>query len=172
MDDGTPDVMSVAMLHEQFAGPLFVFALRALGDRGAAEEVVQDTLLNAWRHADRYDPDRGAIGTWLFAIARNRVIDRVRRRSARPELVVELGDWIPAADDRELERALEAWQLAEAIASLSDEHRGAIVEVYYRERTVAEAAATLGIPEGTVKSRVYYGLRALRLRLEEMGVVS
>lgn len=171
MED-TPDVTSVAALHDQFAGPLFVFALRALGDRGAAEEVVQDTLVNAWRHAERYDPARGAVSTWLFAMARNRVIDRLRRRSVRPEVVVDLTDRTLAADDLELDRVLEAWQLAEALSALSDDHRAAIVEIYYRGKSVAEAAAALAIPEGTVKSRVYYGLKALRLRLEEMGVVS
>lgn len=168
----TPDVMSVTALHDRFAGPLFVFALRALGDRGAAEEVVQDTLVNAWRHADRYDPARGAVSTWLFAMARNRVVDRMRRRAVRPEVVVDLTDRALASDDLELDRVLEAWQLAEGLAALSDDHRAAIVEVYYRGRSVAETAAELEIPEGTVKSRVYYGLKALRLRLEEMGVVS
>lgn len=170
--DQVPDVTSVAALHDQFAGPLFVFALRALGDRGAAEEVVQDTLVNAWRHADRYDPERGAVSTWLFAMARNRVIDSMRRRSVRPEVVVDLTDRALAEDDLELDRVLEAWQIAEGLSGLSDDHRSAILEVHYRGRSVAEAAAVLGVPEGTVKSRVYYGLKALRLRLEEMGVVS
>lgn len=168
----TPDVTSVTAMHERFAGPLFVFALRALGDRGAAEEVVQDTLVSAWRHADRYDPERGAVSTWLFAMARNRVVDRMRRRAVRPEVVVDLTDRALAQDDLDLDRVLEAWQLAEGLSALSGDHRAAIVEVYYRGRSVAEAAAELGIPEGTVKSRVYYGLKALRLRLEEMGVVS
>lgn len=170
--DQTPDVTSVTAMHDRFAGPLFVFALRALGDRGAAEEVVQDTLVNAWRHADRYDPERGAVSTWLFAMARNRVVDRMRRRAVRPEVVVDLTDRALAHDDLELDRVLEAWQLAEGLSALSDDHRAAIVEVYYRGRSVSEAAVELGIPEGTVKSRLYYGLKALRLRLEEMGVVS
>jgi RNA polymerase sigma-70 factor (ECF subfamily) len=112
------------------------------------------------------------VSTWLFAMARNRVIDRMRRRAVRPEVVVDLTDRALAHDDLELDRVLEAWQLAEGLSALSDDHRAAIVEVYYRGRSVAEAAAELGIPEGTVKSRVYYGLKALRLRLEEMGVVS
>jgi RNA polymerase sigma-70 factor (ECF subfamily) len=71
----------------------------------------------------------------------------------------------------EVDRALEAWQMAEALRRLSPEHRTVIVETYYGARSVASTAARLGIPEGTVKSRLYYGLRALRLVLEELEVV-
>lgn len=159
-------------LHDEYAGALFVFAFRASGDRQVAEEVVQDTLLRAWQHADRYDPAKGAMSTWLFTIARNLVIDRSRRRDARPRAVATLEDVDPSVDDRDIDRALEAWQVADALRQLSPEHRNALIETYYRGHSVAEAAGRLGIPEGTVKSRVYYGLRALRLQLEEMGVVS
>lgn len=165
------DVSSVQALHDEFRGPLFVFALRALGDRGAAEEVVQDTLVRAWQHAERYDAERGSVPTWLFTIARHLVIDRLRRRGARPRAVVDVEDLELGREDLELDRVLEAWQVAEALAALTPEHRGAIVETYYLGHSVAEAARRLAIPEGTVKSRVFYGLRALRLQLEEMGVV-
>jgi RNA polymerase sigma-70 factor, ECF subfamily len=162
---------TIEELQASFSGPLYLYALRRLGDRQAAEEVVQDTLLAAWRHADRYDPDRGSVATWLFSIARNLTVDRGRRRSARPRLVAAAVDRPDRSVVTDAERALEAWQLSEAIASLSLEHREAIVEVHYLGYTVREAAARLGVPEGTVKSRLYYGIRALRLRLEELGVV-
>lgn len=166
---------SVRDLHEAFAGALYVFAYRRLGDRGAAEEVVQDTLVRAWRHADRFDPDRGSMSAWLFAIARNLIIDRQRRRGARPATVAmpqTLPEEVDAgATDQQIERMLETWQVAEALAGVSVAHREAILACYYRGLTVTEAAARLGIAPGTVKSRLYYGLRALRLRLEEMGVI-
>lgn len=169
----------LAQLQEDFTGPLHAFALRRLGDRRAAEEVVQDTLLRAWRHADRFDPRRGSEAAWLFTIAGNLVVDRLRRRQARPVVAGDLDDvgasaaaGPPGPDAPEVDRILESWQLAEAIAGLSEAHRAAIVACHYRGHSVAEAAALLDIPEGTVKSRVYYGLRALRLRLEEQGVMA
>lgn len=166
----TRGVSSVRELHDVYAGPLYVFAVRRLGDQQAAEEVVQDTLVRAWRSADRYDETRGPVAAWLFAIARNLVIDRARRRAARPD-EVELAAAVPDGDG-ELERMLETWQVAEALAGLSSAHRDAIVACHYRGDTIAQAADALGVPPGTVKSRLYYGLRALRLRLEEMGVVA
>lgn len=166
---GTSEVESVRALHDVYAGPLYVFAYRRLRDSQAAEEVVQDTLVRAWRARDRYDETRGPVSAWLFTIARNLIIDRVRRRDARPEqsaLSAALTD--PVND---IDRMLETWQVAEALSGLSLAHREAILACHYRGHTVAEAAALLGVPDGTVKSRLYYGLRALRLRLEEMGVV-
>ena len=149
-------------------GPeLYRLALRSLHDRGLAEEVVQETFLRAWRAADRYRDDGASLRTWLFVIARNVIVDVVRRRAVRPVLAGEPTD-VPAALDP-LEGALTAWQVEEALRRLSPEHRRAIVETYYRQRPSAEVAAELGVPEGTVRSRLYYGLRALRLALEEMG---
>lgn len=159
-------------LHDAFSGPLFVFAVRMLGDPQAAEEIVQDTLVRAWASADRFDPDRGSMATWLFTIARNLTIDRTRRAAARPRAVATLEDVEPPPTDAEVDRALEAWQMASALEGLSTDHRTVIVEAYYGGRTVTEIAERLDIPAGTVKSRLFYGLRALRLELEEMGVVS
>lgn len=168
---------SLAALREEYAGPLHAYALQRLRDPRAAEEVVQDTLVRAWRHADRYDPARGSEAAWLFAIAGNLVIDRLRRRQARPVVdgrvdpTTAEARMATALDEPEVDRILEAWQLAEAMTALSEDHRTAIVLCHHRGHSVAEAAAILGIPPGTVKSRVFYGLRALRLRLEEQGVV-
>lgn len=162
---------SVEALHERYGGPLLLFALRRTGDRETAEEIVQDTLVRAWRHADRYDPAKGSVAAWLFTIARNLTVDNGRRRAARPRLVVRLDDVEVATDQDEFDRALEAWEVAEALSRLSPEHRNVLVEVYYRGATTAEAAERLGIPEGTVKSRTYYALRTLRVHLEELGAV-
>ena len=159
-------------LYEQHAGPLFAYALRLTGgDRGRSEDIVQETLLRAWRHPQALDPERGPVRSWLFTVARNIAVDAHRARKARP---TEVGDEalavVPAVD--EIEQALDRWLIADALSTLSVEHRAVLVETYYRGRSVAEAAATLGVPAGTIKSRTFYALRALRLALEERGVTT
>lgn len=169
----TRSLRSVRALHDAYGGALYVFAWRRLQDRQAAQEVVQDTLVRAWQHADAFDPDRGSASTWLFAIARNLVIDHLRRRSARPDVITLPDVEEPLAEtEPDIDRMLETWQVAEALADLSDAHREAILACYYQGYTVTEAATRLGIPPGTVKSRLFYGLRELRLHLEERGVMS
>lgn len=165
---------SLAELQQEFTGPLHAFALRRLGDRRAAEEVVQDTLVRAWRNAERFDPARGSEAAWLFTIAGNLVVDRLRRRQSRPVVAGDLSDpqdLHRPPEPTEVDRILESWQMAEAMAGLTEDHRAAIVACHYQGHSVAEAAVLLGVPAGTVKSRVYYGLRALRLQLEEQGVM-
>ena len=147
------------------AGELYGFARRSLGDAGLAEEAVQETFLRAWRAGERFDPELGSLRTWLFAILRNVAIDLSRARAVRPGLAE--GGVEPSVEP--LEEALRAWQLEEAMRRIGDQHRRVLVETYYRGRPYAEVAAELGVPEGTVKSRVYYGLRALKVALEEIG---
>jgi len=147
------------------AGELYGFAVRSLADRGLAEEAVQETFLRAWRAGERFDPQIGSLRTWLFAILRNVVIDLGRARAARPG--VAEGGVEPSVEP--LEEALLAWQIEEAMRRIGDQHRHVLLETYYRGRPYAEVADELGVPEGTVKSRVYYGLRALRVALEEIG---
>jgi RNA polymerase sigma-70 factor (ECF subfamily) len=147
------------------AAELYGFAVRSLADPGLAEEAVQETFLRAWRAGERFDPQIGSLRTWLFAILRNVVIDLGRARAARPR-VAESGVE-PSVEP--FDEALLAWQIEEAMRRIGDDHRRVLVETYYRGRPYAEVAEELGVPEGTVKSRVYYGLRALRVVLEEMG---
>jgi len=148
------------------AGELYGFARRSLGDSGLAEEAVQETFVRAWRAGERFDPELGSLRTWLFAILRNVVIDLSRARAARPGVAGE-GGVEPAVEP--LEEALLAWQVEEAMRRIGEQHRQVLVETYYRGRPYAEVATELGVPEGTVKSRVYYGLRALKVALEEIG---
>jgi len=157
-------------LYDQYAGPLLGYVQRLLGgDRAQAEDIVQETLLRAWRIGDRLD--RRSARQWLFTVARNLVADRGRARRARP---AEVGDapLSALAAPEELERSLLAWQVEDALRALKPDHRAVLVEVYYRDRTVSQAAAALGIPEGTVKSRTYFALRALRRALEARGVTT
>ncbi|HEX2392983.1 MAG TPA: sigma-70 family RNA polymerase sigma factor [Solirubrobacterales bacterium] len=147
------------------SGELYGFAMRSLTDAGLAEEAVQETFLRAWRAGERFDPDIGSLRTWLFAILRNVVIDLGRARSVRPR--VAEGGVEPSVEP--LEDALIAWQVEEAMRRIGEEHRRVLIETHYRGRPYSEVAEELGVPEGTIKSRVYYGLRALRVVLEEMG---
>jgi RNA polymerase sigma-70 factor, ECF subfamily len=157
-------------LYAEHAGPLLSYVLRLTdGDRQRAEDVVQETLLRAWRHPEALDPARGGLRPWLCTVARNIVVDGARARRARP---TEVGDEALAsvpADDQ-FENALLAWEVADALGALSVDHRAVLIETFYRGRSVSEAAYLLGIPEGTVKSRTYYALRSLRLVLEERGI--
>lgn len=157
------------VVHEEHAGELFGFALRALGDRGAAEDLVQETFLRAWLRAETYRPARGSVRTWLFAIARNLAIDELRARAARPQLVGE-GTAEPAAAIDELARLEQRVLLVEALSRLTREHRSVLIEVALRGHSLAEVAGDLRVPVGTVKSRLFYALKALRLIAEEIGL--
>jgi RNA polymerase sigma-70 factor (ECF subfamily) len=175
----SPDVGSTARstddefvraLYAQHAGPLLGYVLRLTsGDRHRAEDVVQETLLRAWKHPETFERKPEAIRPWLFTVARNIVVDAYRARRSRPQETGPDALDVIAVDD-DVDRALEAWQVTDALASLTLDHRRVLLETYYRGRSVAEAALELGIPAGTVKSRTYYALRALRLALEERGV--
>jgi RNA polymerase sigma-70 factor (ECF subfamily) len=166
MDSGElTEERGVRAAYAAHGGELYGFALRSLGDPGLAEEAVQETFLRAWRAGDRFDPELGSLRTWLFAIVRNVVIDLGRARAARPRPGYR--DVEPAHDP--LEEALLAWQVEEALRRIGEDHRRVLIETYFRGRPYAEVAVELGVPEGTVKSRVYYGLRALRNALEEIG---
>jgi RNA polymerase sigma-70 factor (ECF subfamily) len=157
--------LDVREAYAAHSGELYGFAVRSLGDAGLAEEAVQETFLRAWRAGDRFDPEIGSLRTWLFAILRNVVIDLGRARAVRPR--VAEGGIEPSVEP--IDEALLSWQVEEAMRRIGDQHREILVETYYRGRPYAEVAAELGIPVGTVKSRVYYALRALRIALEEMG---
>jgi RNA polymerase sigma-70 factor (ECF subfamily) len=159
------DERDVREAYAAHASELYGFAVRSLGDSGLAEEAVQETFLRAWRAGERFDPQIGSLRTWLFAILRNVVIDLGRARAARPAVA---DDGIEVAVEP-FDEALLAWQIEEAMRQIGEQHRRVLIETYYRGRPYADVAAELGVPEGTVKSRVYYGLRALRVVLEEMG---
>lgn len=158
--------------YDAHGAELYRFARRALGDDGQAEDAVQEAFMRAWRASDRYDPARSSQRTWLYAILRNVVIDQVRARRSRPALAPDGADtsgWRAGHDDDTIDQVLTSWQVDAALGTLAEEHRRALVEVHWRGRPYADVAAELGIPEGTVKSRVYYGLRAMRVALEAGG---
>jgi RNA polymerase sigma-70 factor (ECF subfamily) len=157
--------------YREFGAALFRVASRSLGDRGLAEEAVQETFVRAWRAADRYDEARGPLQAWLFAICRNVIIDMARARSIRPALA-DVG--VPAARETHsgvdpIDKMLQSAALEEALRRVGPEHRHVLVEVVIRDRPQDAVAADLGVPVGTIKSRLFYGLRSLRKSLLEMG---
>lgn len=164
------DAELLTALYTAHGAALYAHALRLTGgDPGGAEELVQETLLRAWRNPEALDPERGSVRSWLFKTARHLAIDAWRRRRVRPvEVMTDSAPETYTAD--ETDQALDSWVVAEALAQLSPAHRTVLVECFYRDASLATAAARLGIPQGTVKSRLHYALRSLRLVLEEMGV--
>ena len=161
----------ITELYRRYRSPLLLFVLRlTAGDRQQAEDVIQETMVRAWREARRLDLTGPSLMPWLATVARRIVIDEQRRRRVRPpEIGSAVVDQAPVADD-ETENLLRKVLVAEALQSLTAAHREVLNETILRDRTVNEAAEVLGIPVGTVKSRVYYALKALRVVLAERGV--
>ena len=145
------------------------YASRIIGDRGLAEEIVQETMLRAWQNIDKFDQGKGSVRGWLFRVAHNLAIDKLRARQAHPvELDGASMASIPAHRDH-AEDVTTSVIVREAVSRLSPDHRAALYECYFCGRTVGEAAAILGVPAGTVKSRLYYAMRHLRRALQRQA---
>ncbi len=171
---GRPDDQLLRMLHDEHAPALWSYVVRLTrGDSARAQDVVQETLLRAWRTPAVLErPGQPARG-WLFTVARRIVIDEWRATSRRPEVIVAE---VPErrsndADDAVAEHAVDRQLVVAALRRLSPDHREVLLECYFRGSSVAEASLALGIPQGTIKSRTHYALRALKLAIEEMGGV-
>ncbi len=161
---GAPRTADAAQLTDAFhcySGDLHRVARRRLGDSALAEEAVQETFLRAWRAIHRFDPNIGSWRMWLFAICRNAIIDVARRRTRDTRTDHASGD-AELVSDGELERVLARWETEEALQQMTASQRHAVTEVHLRGRPYADVAADLGVPVGTVKSRVHQGLQAAR----------
>lgn len=159
-------------LHDAHAPALYRYVLRLTRDHGLAQDVVQETLVRAWRHPEVVGGSDEHARAWLFTVARNLVVDDRRSARHRRELAVDAPPE-PADPQRdETQTVLDAWLVSDALTTLSLEHRQVVVGAYFGGRTVAELAAELDVPAGTVKSRLHYAMRALRLALQERGVSS
>jgi RNA polymerase sigma-70 factor (ECF subfamily) len=164
------DEALVAELYREYHRPLHAFVLRLTGgDHHRAEDVVQETVVRAWRNAEGLDPQTESLMPWLATVARRVIIDQHRRRQARPNEVGDAGLAAVATSD-ETDQVLHSVMVAEALGELSPQHREILSETILQDRTVNQAAQALGIPVGTAKSRVYYALRALRVVFEERGI--
>lgn len=162
------DERAVDQLYDLYGPAIYGFGLRRLNDDELAQELVQRVMTRLWQLADRYDSSRGSVRTWVFMIARSSLVDLLRRhRRAAP--VVELRDHVDDVD--ELEALVRAEAVRVALDRLSPEHRQVLDLAYFGGLSQTEVAARLGLPLGTVKSRTYYGLKALRLACEELEVL-
>jgi RNA polymerase sigma-70 factor (ECF subfamily) len=164
------DRAALAELYDRFSRPLFSLALKALGSRAEAEEVIQDVFVTAWKNRTKIDVRRGAIA-WLSVVTRNRCIDRIRARQSRiptwggedqsvPELI-ETRTALDEAVSRE-----EAGNVRRAVQQLPAEQREAIDLAFFSGLSHSEIAKRLDVPLGTVKSRVRYGVEKLRTDLK------
>lgn len=159
---------------EAHADELFGYACRSLSDRAAAEEAVQETFLRAWRAAASYDRSR-PLRPWLFSILRHVVVDEARARVHRAVPTQDApGEQRAAEDvggreDAEVERLLDEWVVHEALMRISAEQRTVLLRTFYGGERYTDVAHDLRIPEGTARTRAYYGLRALRATLVELG---
>jgi len=157
----------VRELADRFGSGLFSFVLGLTRDRDWAEDIVQMTLIRAWRSRDRLAAAGDTARVWLYTVARHILIDDYRSRSVRP--VVLAGDLRAAEHTDDIDRLVLSLTIHQALATLTEAHRQAIILSLLQRHTAAEAARMLGISEGTVKSRVHYGLRALRKELAGVG---
>jgi RNA polymerase sigma-70 factor (ECF subfamily) len=160
-----PDALD--QLYHSYSGRIYGLGLRLLGDRQLAEELVQETFVRLWRSAGAFDPRRGTVTAFVLTMARRIAIDLWRRPSSRP-FDPEPAD--TAAPDNKVDSMLTAVAVNEAMATLSREHREVLELSYRGDLKQADIAAVLGIPLGTVKTRSYYALKALKLALQERGV--
>jgi RNA polymerase sigma-70 factor (ECF subfamily) len=152
-------------LYDRYASRIYGLGVQLLADRGLAEELVQETFVRLWRSAARFDPDRGSPSTFIYAIARRLAVDLWRRPSSRP-LALDT----PSPDDDQIDRVLIRLDVRDALDSLSPAHRE-VLELSYREHLKqAEIAQRLGIPLGTVKTRCFHAMRALKAALDQRGV--
>ena len=160
------DETALGMLYDRYGGLVYTLALRIVGDRELAEEVMQDVFLRCWHGLEQYDPSRGRLAGWLLGIARNRAIDVLRGRQHQARMrerdpLPESGAGEPHVSDSADEVALRA-EVTQALAELSQSQRAAIELAYYGGLTQTEVAERLGEPLGTVKTRIRDGLRRLR----------
>ncbi|GAB4100327.1 sigma-70 family RNA polymerase sigma factor [Sinomonas halotolerans] len=163
------DEDAVAAIYRDHGAALRRFARGAVGSDGQAEEIVQEAIVRVWRQAPETTV---GLRAYLYRTVRNLIVDQHRQRARRPRTVPAEGDggFDAAVDAERIDELLDRIVMEEALMRLTPEHRQALVAVHYRRLSVHEAALELGVPAGTVKSRCFYGLRALRAALDELGV--
>ncbi|MBQ0827505.1 sigma-70 family RNA polymerase sigma factor [Streptomyces tagetis] len=168
----SPEERALRDLYLEHGPALYAYVLRLLGgDTHRTEDVIQETLLRCWNKQNLADDEGMAVRPWMFRVARNLVIDAHRTRSARPPEVggatwlTELG-----AEADEIERMLSSMVVHDALEELTPAHREVLHATFFADHTTQQAADALGVPQGTVKSRVYYALRSLRTALESRGL--
>ena len=157
------DEAALARVHADYSGPVYGLALRILRDSGRAEEVTQDVFAAAWRHRSRFDWERGSLGAWLLAAARNRAIDLTRGhwRQQRLESSIPAGARSAVNVEDAVLGRLERRALADAVSALPAEQRHVIEEAYFAGRSLPDIADAAGVPVSTIKGRIRLGRRRL-----------
>ncbi|MFB9377052.1 RNA polymerase sigma factor [Kineococcus gynurae] len=152
---------------------LLAYAVNALGDRAAGEDALQETFVRAWTARERYSPERASPRTWLFAIARNVVVDAVRARSRRPRPVEDVAtagaapqETAPTGPDTHA-ASLDRLLVVESLAKLSPEHREVLVRIHLGGASYQEVSEMTGVPVATLRTRTFYALKALRALLQD-----
>ncbi|CAA9399602.1 MAG: RNA polymerase ECF-type sigma factor [uncultured Rubrobacteraceae bacterium] len=155
------DERAMGGLYDRYAGLVYGTGVSYLGDRGQAEDLVQDVFVSVWRYAGRFDPSRARFSTWIYRITRNRATDLIRRRKARVRTVGM--DLPPEPEDPDPSGSLSrGFDVAAALARLSPTHREVLVLSYFEGLSQREISTRTGTPLGTVKSRTTAAMRALR----------
>jgi RNA polymerase sigma-70 factor (ECF subfamily) len=162
---GDGDSGAFELLYRRYSRPVFALALRRLGDRGRAEDAVQETFASIWRSAASYRRERGPGAPWLYAVARNAIVDRRRSLGAPPAEAVEEASSEARPDER-AEASWTAWRVHRALAELPEHERELIELAYWGELSQSEIADFLNIPLGTVKTRTRSALSRLADALE------
>jgi RNA polymerase sigma-70 factor (ECF subfamily) len=158
-------------LHDEHAHALWSYVVGLTNrDRGRAQDVVQETFFRAWRNPAVLERTGGSGRSWLLTVAKRIVVDEWRSASRRPEVVTDHVPEHPVEDTAQ--QTVDRQLVLTALRTLSTEHRQVLLECYFRGASVAQAAETLGLPPGTIKSRTHYALHALRQAIDEMGGVA
>jgi RNA polymerase sigma-70 factor (ECF subfamily) len=167
---GRSDDALIRAVYEQHGKAVLAYATKLTADRAAAEDILQETLVRAWLHSDVLVNGKGSVRAWLLTVAGRIVVDQARARGARPREVAESPAHGPMERDH-ADQVIDSIGLFELLQKLSEEHREVIVQLYFRGCSLLETSKALGVPEGTVKSRSYHALRALRKSFsDEVGV--
>lgn len=164
----TSDDATLRLLHERYAQPLWRYVFSLTRDSYQSEDIVQETLLKAWNSPRILDEPVEEVRGWMFTVARNLVIDQSRSARSRHERSIERLPEEASADHAD--QIFDEILIHDALAALSEPHRQVVVLAYYGACSTPQIAAELGIADGTVKSRLHYGMRALKLALQERGV--
>jgi RNA polymerase sigma-70 factor, ECF subfamily len=168
------EVRALHTLYEHLHGFVFTIALRISRDRATADEITVDVFHEAWKRADRYNPIDGTVVGWVMNLARSRAIDRLRFDNRQKRIPPSPLSAEPAADAHDAPDALEqresTTRVKTALAGLTDEERVAIELAYFSDSTYAEVAGRLGVPLGTIKSRIRSGFTKLRFALAPEGI--
>lgn len=168
------DEAALGELYDQFSAMVYGLAARVTRDWSAAEDITQDVFVRLWEHPEAFDPARGSLRAWLGTITHRRAVDFVRRAEVRRRYASDAVPQRPETPVPNPEEMAVAGAVAKSVQAAVDglppAQRDAILLAYFDGKTYRQVAETLGIPEGTAKSRLWVGLRSLAVRLQAEGV--